>query len=144
MMRERRACLRLFAAALMVVGYAALGADAVPSAWRATDSGFELALARGTLTCDSRGRMTLRAEDQPALELVFFLWHGAYLYETQPKGHSESATLEANGVLRLVGLWGAREGSAPVRYTMDLVPSAEGAEVRLALEALAKPPHRNA
>ena len=133
MMRERCTCFRVFAAALMVVGYAALGADAVPSAWRATDSGFELALARGTLTCDNRGRMTLRAEDQPALDLVFFLWHGAYLYETQPKGHSESATLEANGVLRLVGLWGAREGSAPVRYTMDLVPSAEGAEVRLAL-----------
>jgi len=48
-------------------------------------------------------------------------------------GRPDSAALQADGVLRLTGLWGARAGAAPVRYTLELAPSDEGAEVRLAL-----------
>ena len=122
-----------FAVALFAAGCAALRAAAAQPAWRATDSGFELALAQGAVTCDARGRLTLRAGDQPALELAFFLWHGDYQYETLAGGRPDSAALQADGVLRLTGLWGARAGAAPVRYTLELAPSDEGAEVRLAL-----------
>ncbi|MFA7052389.1 MAG: hypothetical protein WC328_05155 [Kiritimatiellia bacterium] len=125
--------LRVFAVALLAAVCAALRAGAAQPAWRATDSGFELALTQGAVTCDARGRLTLRAGDQPALELAFFLWHGDYQYETLAGGRPEGAALQADGVLRLTGLWGARAGVPPVRYTLDLAPKDDGAEVRLAL-----------
>lgn len=134
MAREKWIRLRAFAAAcVMAVGCAVPYAGTAQPAWRATDAGFELALAQGMVTCDTRGRLTLRAGDQPALELGFFLWHGDYQYETLAGGQPDRAHLQTDGALRLTGLWGARAGAAPVRYTLDLAPSSEGADVRLSV-----------
>jgi len=114
----------------------ALGAHccaAVPS-WEKQDKGFALTFEQGAFTCDAKGRLALRAKGQPALEIGLFLWHDAYVYETLDGGKAEYAAVQPDGALRLRGLWGAREGAAPLRYTLTLTPEASHVAAQLDVE----------
>jgi len=103
-------------------------------AWVEQAGGHTLTYAQGVFTCDRRGRLQHKAEGQPALEIGFFLWRDAWVYETLEAGKVEAAGVQADGSLRLCGLWGSREGPATLRYTLSLVPGEDRVAVRLDLE----------
>ncbi len=61
-----------------------------------------------------------------------FLWHDNWLYESLQGGQIEKGPhLEADGALTMAGLFSAREGSAPMRYTLRAQPNPEGVRVSL-------------
>jgi hypothetical protein len=107
---------------------------AAQPAWVKQDKGFVLTYEQGSVTCDSRGHLALRPKGQPALDVGLFLWRDAWVYETLEGGTAESAEVRPDGALRLAGLWGAREGGAPLRYALTLVPGAAQVAVRLEVE----------
>jgi hypothetical protein len=98
------------------------------------ENGHTLTFEQGAFTCDKRGHLVLRASGQPALEIGFFLWHDAWVYEALESGKVESAEVSAEGALRLRGLWGAREGAARLRYTLTLTPEASQVAAHLEVE----------
>lgn len=118
---------------LAVWAVAACLRAAVP-AWAPRGGGHVLAYGAGEVVCDERGRLSVRPEGQPALDAGFFLWHGAWVYETLEAGRVATREVRPDGALRLTGQWGAREGVAPLRYTLTLTPEAGRVAVRLALE----------
>jgi hypothetical protein len=103
-------------------------------AWLKQDNGYTLTYEQGTLNCDSRGHLVLRATGQQALVVGFFLWHDAWVYEAFQSGQVESADVSPAGVLKLKGQWGARKGSAPLRYVLTLTPETAQVAVRLEVE----------
>ncbi len=112
---------------------AAALAEGVP-AWGKRDNGYALAFEQGAFSCDGRGKLSLRANGQPALDIGFFLWHDAYVYETLEAGKLESAAVQPDGALRVSGVWGTRDGAAPLRYALTLKPQADQVAVRLEVE----------
>jgi hypothetical protein len=123
----------LFVGAWLVCVAASTLCGATP-AWVKQDNGHTLTYEQGAFTCDSRGHLFLRANSQPALEIGLFLWHDAWVYETLEAGKVESAEVRPDGALRLLGQWGAREGSAPLRYALTLTPQAAQIAARLEVE----------
>jgi hypothetical protein len=119
--------------ALLGVSLAVQGAVAAP-AWEQVADGYALKTAQGVIACDSRGKLAVRVNGQPSFEVGFFLWHGAYVYETLAAGRVDVSAVRPDGALRLTGLWGARDGAAPVRYAMTLTPGADRVSARLELE----------
>lgn len=126
-------CMKTMAGGVAVC-LAACAAAAQP-AWEKQESGgFALAFGSGTVTCDAKGHLAMRPKGLPALEVGFFQWHDAYVYEAMDAGRVESAALQPDGALRLAGLWGTREGAAPLRYALTLKPSDEQVAVTLSLD----------
>ncbi len=103
-------------------------------AWVKQEKGHTLTYEQGAFTCDNRGHLILRANGQPALEVGLFLWHDAWIHETLEAGKVEAAEASADGALRLRGLWGARDGAAPLRYTLTLTPESGRVAARLEVE----------
>ena len=120
-------------AALLTFTVSATRLAAAP-AWVKEGNGFVLAFEQGSIACDGRGHLSVRPTGRPALEVGFFQWHDAYVYEPLEAGKVESAELQPGGALRLAGLWGARDGSAPLRYSLTLTPSEAQAHARLEVE----------
>jgi len=117
-----------------VASVLSLASFAATPAWNKQDDRHALVFESGVFACDSRGHLFLRANGQPALEIGFFLWHDAYVYETLEAGRVEAAEVQADGALRLRGVWGARDGAAPLRYTLTLTPESAQVAVRLEVE----------
>lgn len=107
----------LFAGALM-----ARACDGAP-VWEQDGSGFRLPLTGGDITCDHRGHIVMHPAGQGSLDIGFFLWHDAYVFEALEGGKAEGATVEPDGALRVMGIWGSRDEAPPLRYEMRLVPS---------------------
>lgn len=64
-----------------------------------------------------------------------FLWHDNYLYETLAGGKVETpATLAADGSLSMAGTFSARDGSAPVKYSLQMIPTEAGVRVKIQME----------
>lgn len=103
-------------------------------AWEKHGNGYTVTYAQGAFTCDNRGHLALRANGQPALEIGFFLWHDAYVYETLESGKVEVSEVPSDGALKLRGVWGTRDGAAPLRYALTLTPEATQVAVRLEVE----------
>jgi hypothetical protein len=108
--------------------------NAAAPAWEKQEKGFSLAFEQGTFTCDNRGRFYVRASGQPSLDVGFFLWHDAYVYETLEAGKVETAAVQSDGTFRLTGLWGSRDGAPPLRYVLTAAPTETSVAVRLAVE----------
>ncbi len=112
----------------------AAGTALAEAAWMKAEKGYTLETSQGSIACDVRGHLSVQPKGQPALEVGLFQWHDAYVYETMEGGRVESAALQPDGSLRLAGLWGTREGAAPLRYAVTLKPSGEALAVTVALE----------
>ncbi len=121
-------------AVLAVVGIVVWGRAAAPAAWQREGDRHTLACAGGVVVCEPGGRLSLRPVGQPALDASLFIWHGAWVYETLDGGRVETTEVLPDGTLRLAGAWGARDGAAPLRYTLALTPRADGVGVRLEVE----------
>ena len=113
---------------------AASAAFPATPAWVKQDNGHTLTFEQGAFTCDGRGHLFLRANGQPALEIGLFLWHGAWICESLEGGKVEAADLQTDGALRLRGLWGTRDGAAPLRYALTLTPGKDSVAARLEVE----------
>lgn len=129
--------MRAVLAAAALCGILATCGRADSPSWIARDKGYAVELKGGTVVCNADGQLSLRPSGQPAMQAGFFLWHDSYVYETLAAGRVENAGIQPDGALRLAGLWGARDGSAPVRYTMTLTPGRECVIARLELEKTA-------
>ncbi len=125
----RMACLLAVACCVMTVTVC----SATP-AWVKQNNGYTLAYEQGSLTCNNRGHLFLCMNGQPALEIGFFLWHDAYVYETLEAGKVDSAAIQTDGSLCLRGLWGARDNSAPLRFALSLSPEVTQVVARLEVE----------
>jgi len=108
--------------------------NAAAATWKTSEKEFSVALDGGEITCDRRGHLVVRPTGQPPLDAAFFLWHDAHVYETLEAGKVEGAIVQPDGSLRLKGLWGARDGAAPLRYVLTLVPSDAAVIADLALQ----------
>jgi len=112
----------------------AASAFANPPGWEKSENRYTLTFAQGAFSCDNRGHLALRATGQPPLEIAFFQWHDAHVYETLEAGKVEAAEVQSDGALRLRGVWGTRDGVVPLRYTLTLRPEAAQVAVRLEVE----------
>jgi len=110
---------------------------AAAPAWTSEGKSRVLTFGEGTFSCDARGSLSLRANGQPPLAFAFFLWHDAWIYERLEAGQVESNDVQADGSLRLRGLWGARDGAPPIRYSLTLTPRSAHVDARLDLEKTA-------
>ena len=126
--------MKAFCFAALLIGTMTSLVGATPPAWVKRDSGYALTLEQGTITCDSRGRLSVRAVGQAPLDVGFFLWHDAYVYETLESGTVDASEVRPDGALCLRGAWGARDGASPLRYALTLKPEAAQVDVRLELE----------
>ncbi|MEI6501102.1 MAG: DUF5060 domain-containing protein, partial [Armatimonadota bacterium] len=82
-----------------------------------------------------KGRFSAGLDGGKQVDFTTFLWHDAYVYETLQGGKSEQgATLNADGSVMMNGEFSAREGSAPMRYWLGLVPTAEGVKAHFEFE----------
>ncbi|HPA19400.1 MAG TPA: DUF5060 domain-containing protein [Verrucomicrobiae bacterium] len=126
--------MRIGAVGTVLVSILVARCGAAAGCWERQGKGFSLSLEQGLVTCDDRGRLSLRATGQAPLEVGFFLWHDAYVYETLAGGKVEEAAVQPDGALRLGGLWGARDGAAPLRYSLTLAPSGTRVVARLELQ----------
>jgi hypothetical protein len=106
--------------------------------WERAEKGHALTFEQGVFACDDRGHLSLRPKGQPSLEVGLFLWHDAWVYETLEAGKVEACDVLPGGVLRVSGLWGARDGAAPLRYTLTLSPGAARVDLRLEVEKTAE------
>ncbi len=122
---------------LVGLAFAASAGFAETPKWGKADKGYVLNFEQGAITCDARGRLALRPNGQPALDVGFFMCHDAWVYEALESGKGVSAELLPEGALRLRGLWGARDGSAPLRYSLTLTPSESQVLARLEVEKTA-------
>ena len=120
----------VFFAVALCGGVAGTVFSAVP-AWVKQDNGHAVAYKQGVFSCDNRGRLSLRADGQPSLDIGFFLWHDAHVYEKLDAGGVDEAAIQPGGALRLHGRWGARDGSAPLQYTLTLTPETDQIAARL-------------
>lgn len=136
---ERGKCVKKILGTMLAVCIALVsaGETAKVPEWKQQSGQYVLTSDRGTFTCDRNGWLSLKANNQPPLEIGLFFWHDAYVYETLAGGKVESQNVEGDGSLCLRGLWGAREGAAPVRYSLRLTPAADQVAVRLEVEKTA-------
>lgn len=83
----------------------------------------------------AKGQWSAGIEGGASIQCHLFFWHDKWVYETMPGGVIQNGpTLEADGSLRLQGTFSARENSAPVKYSCQMLPTPEGVRVRCELE----------
>jgi len=83
----------------------------------------------------ANGRWSAGIEGGARIQCHLFFWHDNWGYETMAGGVVQTGpTLEADGSLRLQGVFSARENSAPMKYSCQMHPTAEGVRVRCELE----------
>ncbi len=127
-------CATLFIIAVVMVCTQAVTLFAEIPAWVEQPNGYTLTYAQGTFNCDQRGHLQQRVNGHPDLEICFFMWHGAWIYEALESGKVGSAQMQPDGALQLSGLWGAREGTAPLRYALLLKPEKDQLAISLEVE----------
>jgi hypothetical protein len=122
------ACL---AAGSLCRGAAAPGWTAAGNAW--VWQGTSLAVR-----CEAPGILRVLRDGNLAASFSFFLWHDKWICEHLENGSLEATpTVDANGVLRLRGLWGTRPPAPPLAYTLALTPAADGVEIALEIRKTA-------
>lgn len=117
----------------MLVASAASGAG-----WEQTADGFLWQRGEEQILARPNGTLHIGIKDAPGADVAFFQWHDSYVYERLEAGKVEQApAVQADGSLLLAGLWGTRDGAPPLRYTLSLVPEAEGVAVDLTVSKTA-------
>jgi hypothetical protein len=128
---------RVWLAALCAAFSVPIGQGASSAAeWKKGTAGdaFCWTCESGSFICDARGRFIMQPKDQPKIEIGFFLWHDAWVYETLEAGKVETIDVRTNGELWVCGVWGTRNGARPLKYAMGLSPHGSQVDVRLELE----------
>lgn len=125
----------------MLAGFGALwfAASASGAGWeRTAEGGFLWQRGEERIRLNPNG--TLRAEiaGGPGADVALFQWHDSWVYERLEAGTVEQApAVQADGSLVLAGVWGTKDEAPPLRYTMTLIPGAEGVDVQVAVRKTA-------
>ncbi len=78
-------------------------------------------------------------EGGKSLRCGIVLWHDDWVFETLAAGEvSEGPTLSEDGSLTIAGSFVKREGAAPVKFSMRLMPTEKGLSVQCELEKTAQ------
>ncbi|MDA3924577.1 MAG: DUF5060 domain-containing protein [Kiritimatiellae bacterium] len=129
-----KSCLSVKSVLLYLIFASVLLLKAASPAWVADQKGYLLKFDRGSIACSQRGQLTLSPVEKPSIQVGFFLWHDAWVYETLIKGRIDSSTILPTGELQLKGVWGMSKGLPDLGYTMTLKPEADQVAVTLVVE----------
>jgi hypothetical protein len=115
------------------IGMIWLGASCAWGAgWEKTADGFLWQQGDAQVLARPNGTLHIGMRDGYGASVAFFQWHDSFVYERLERGKVQKELApQPDGSLCMAGLWGARDGSPPLRYTMSLVPEAAGVAVKL-------------
>ena len=119
---------------VFAVGVLAAGAStAFAQSLKPSDDGFMWEGHHGRVLCRANGSFELVGTDGSTASFTFFQWHDKWIYERLDAGKVEGKGLirEADGSVRLAGLWGTTGEAPALRYEMVLRPNASGVSVAL-------------
>ncbi len=108
---------------------------ALGQGWQPSPEGFRLESGAHEFVFRAPGTLAVGARGGPYLTCAFFAWHGAWVYERMERGTVEAGPLlDPRGCLTQRGLWGASDGTPPLRYELALEPAEGGLVARLTVE----------
>jgi hypothetical protein len=117
----------------------ALSTSAPAAGWTAAGNAWLWQGPSMTVRFEAPGTLRAIRDGNEVASLAFFQWHDKWIYERLEKGSvSAGPTLDAKGVLRLSGLWGTTAPAAPLAYTLELTPVADGVEIALEVRKTAE------
>ena len=121
------------------IGAACLAAQCASGApWRQTEAGYLWQNGDEQILVRPNGTLRIGLREGPGADVAFFQWHDKWIYERLDTGTvEEGPAVQADGTLRLAGIWGTREGAPPLRYAMTLAPEADGVALALAVRKTA-------